>query len=215
MAQIFHPRFALYLKLGLLAFVLLCACGVLAWHAVTAAPHGVNEPVEQPVPFSHKHHVGDVGLDCRYCHSSVETDAFAGIPPISTCMTCHSQLYTDQKALKPIIDSWTSGKAVHWQRVHQLPDFVYFNHSVHIAKGVGCVSCHGRVDTMPLTARTAPLSMKWCLDCHRAPEKQLRPRGEVFAMDWHAADQQKLGLALIKRYDIDTRRLTDCSICHR
>ena len=101
---------------------------------------------QQPVQFSHKHHVGDDGIDCRYCHSTVETDAFAGIPPIATCMTCHSQLYTDEAALKPIVDSWRSGVALHWQRVNQLPDFVYFNHSIHVAKGVGCVSCHGRVD---------------------------------------------------------------------
>jgi hypothetical protein len=130
-------------------------------------------------------------------------------------MTCHSQLYTDQAMLKPVVDSWRSGVALHWQRVHQLPDFVYFNHSIHVAKGVGCVSCHGRVDRMPLTSRTQTLSMKWCLDCHRAPEQFLRPRDKVFAMDWQPADQRKLGLALISTYHIDKRRLTDCSICHR
>jgi hypothetical protein len=215
MAQIFHPRFGLYVKLGLSGLVMMLACGVLVWRAVTAEPHGVGEAVEQPVPFSHRHHVGDLGIDCRYCHSTVETDAFAGIPPISTCMTCHSQLYTDQPMLKPVVDSWRSGVALHWQRVHQLPDFVYFNHSIHVAKGVGCVSCHGRFDQMPLTRRTQSLSMKWCLDCHRAPEKFLRPRDKVFAMDWQPIDQQKLGLALVGAYHIDKRRLTDCSICHR
>jgi hypothetical protein len=167
------------------------------------------------VPFSHKHHVGDDGIDCRYCHSTVETSAFAGIPPISTCMTCHSQLYTDQPVLKPVVDSWRSGVALHWQRVHQLPDFVFFNHSIHVAKGVGCETCHGRVDKMALTARARPLSMQWCLDCHRAPQKYLRPREQEFAMGWQPKDQQTLGLALIKRYQIDTRRLTDCSVCHR
>lgn len=215
MAQIFHPRFGLYVKLGLLGLVVMLACGILAWRAVTAEPHGIGDAVEQPVPFSHKHHIGDLGIDCRYCHSSVETDAFAGIPPISTCMTCHSQLYTDQATLKPVVDSWRSGVALRWQRVHQLPDFVYFNHSIHVAKGVGCVSCHGRVDRMPLTSRTQSLSMKWCLGCHRAPEKFLRPRDQVFAMDWQPADQRKLGLALVSKYHIDKRRLTDCSICHR
>lgn len=215
MTQIFHPRFGLILKLGLFAALLLLVCGALAWRAFTAEPHAIGEAVEQPVPFSHKHHVGDVGIDCRYCHASVETDAFAGIPPISTCMTCHSQLYTSQAALKPIVDSWRSGIALHWQRVHQLPDFVYFNHSIHVAKGVGCESCHGRVDRMPLTAREHSLSMQWCLDCHRAPRKYLRPRDEVFAMGWQPTDQQKLGLALVRKYHIDTRRLTDCSICHR
>jgi hypothetical protein len=215
MVQIFHPRFGLFVKLGLLGIVALIAVALLAWRGVTAEPHGIGEAVEQPVPFSHRHHVGDLGIDCRYCHGTVETDAFAGIPPISTCMTCHSQLYTDQAMLKPVVDSWRSGVALHWQRVHQLPDFVYFNHSIHVAKGVGCVSCHGRVDRMPLTSRTQTLSMKWCLDCHRAPEQFLRPRDKVFAMDWQPADQRKLGLALISTYHIDKRRLTDCSICHR
>lgn len=215
MAQIFHPRFGLILRLGLLALLLMSLCGLLAWRAITAEPHGIGEAVEQPVPFSHRHHAGDLGIDCRYCHSTVETDAFAGIPPVSTCMTCHSQLYADQAALRPVVDSWRSGVALHWQRVHQLPDFVYFNHAIHVAKGIGCESCHGRVDRMPLTARTQSLSMKWCLGCHRAPQRFLRPRDKVFAMGWQQADQQKLGLALVGAYHIDTRRLTDCSICHR
>jgi hypothetical protein len=215
MAQIFHRRFGLFFKLALLGLIILMSAVILAWRSVTADPHGVGEPVEQPVPFSHKHHVGELGIDCRYCHSSVETEAFAGIPPVSTCMTCHSQLYTDQRMLAPIVDSWRSGVALHWNRVHQLPDFVYFNHAIHVAKGVGCVSCHGRVDKMALTARVAPLSMKWCLDCHRAPEQHLRPHDKVFAMDWQPQDQRKLGLALIGLYHIDTRRLTDCSVCHR
>jgi NAD-dependent SIR2 family protein deacetylase len=190
-------------------------CGALVWRASTAEPHGVGEAVEQPVPFSHKHHVGDDGIDCRYCHSAVETSAFAGIPPLSTCMTCHSQLYTDTAALKPVVDSWRHGVTLHWQRVHQLPDFVYFNHSIHVAKGVGCVTCHGRVDRMPLTWRARTLSMQWCLDCHRAPQKYLRPRNKVFDMTWQAKDQAALGMALLRRYRIDTRRLSDCSVCHR
>lgn len=215
MVQIFHPRFGLFVKLGLLGLVTLAACALLAWRGLTAEPHGIGEAVEQPVPFSHRHHAGDLGIDCRYCHSTVETDAFAGMPPISTCMTCHSQLYTDQQALKPVVDSWRSGIALHWQRVHQLPDFVYFNHSIHVAKGVGCVSCHGRVDRMPLTSRTQSLSMQWCLDCHRAPQKFLRPRDQVFSMSWTTKDQDRLGLALVRRYHIGTRRMTDCSVCHR
>ena len=215
MTQIFHPRFGLFVKLALLAVLVLASAAVLAWRGFTSEPHRVGEAVEQPVPFSHKHHVGDDGIDCRYCHDTVETSAFAGIPPISTCMTCHSQLYTDQAMLKPVVESWQRGVALHWKRVHQLPDFVYFDHSIHVAKGVGCESCHGRVDRMPLTMRTRSLSMEWCLDCHRAPQKYLRPREQEFAMGWQADDQQKLGLALIKRYHIDTRRLTDCSVCHR
>ena len=207
MSQIFHPRFGLFVKLALLALLVLASAAVLAWRGLTNEPHRVGEAVEQPVPFSHKHHVGDDGIDCRYCHATVETDAFAGIPPISTCMTCHSQLYTDQAMLAPVVQSW--------QRVHQLPGFVYFDHSIHVAKGVGCESCHGRVDRMALTMRTQPLSMKWCLDCHRAPQKYLRPREQEFAMGWQPQDQEKLGLALVERYHIDTRRLTDCSVCHR
>jgi hypothetical protein len=202
-------------QLVLLAVLVSLVCGALVWRASTAEPHGVGEAVEQPVPFSHKHHVGDDGIDCRYCHSSVETSAFAGIPPLSTCMTCHSQLYTDTDALKPVVDSWRHGVALHWQRVHHLPDFVYFNHSIHVAKGVGCVTCHGRVDRMPLTWRARPLSMQWCLDCHRAPQKYLRPRDKVFDMAWQAKDQAALGMALVRRYRIDTRRLSDCSVCHR
>ena len=215
MTQIFHPRFGLIVKLALLAVLVLASAAVLAWRGLTDEPHRVGEAVEQPVPFSHKHHVGDDGIDCRYCHDTVETSAFAGMPPISTCMTCHSQLYTDQAMLRPIVESWRRGVALHWNRVHQLPDFVYFDHSIHVAKGVGCESCHGRVDRMPLTARTRSLSMEWCLDCHRAPQKYLRPRAQEFAMDWQAGDQEKLGLALVERYHIDTRRLTDCSVCHR
>ena len=215
MGQVFHPRFGLYVQLVLLAVLVSLVCGTLVWRASTAEPHGVGEAVEQPVPFSHKHHVGDDGIDCRYCHSSVETSAFAGIPPLSTCMTCHSQLYTDTAALKPVVDSWRHGVALHWQRVHQLPDFVYFNHSIHVAKGVGCVTCHGRVDRMPLTWRARTLSMQWCLDCHRAPQKYLRPRNKVFDMTWQAKDQAALGMALVRRYRIDTRRLSDCSVCHR
>ncbi|NUO73517.1 MAG: cytochrome c3 family protein [Frateuria sp.] len=215
MTQIFHPRVGLLVKLILLALLVLASAAVLAWRGLTNEPHRIGEAVEQPVPFSHKHHVGDDGIDCRYCHATVETSAFAGMPPIATCMTCHSQLYTDQAMLRPVVQSWRSGVALHWQRVHQLPDFVYFNHAIHVAKGVGCESCHGRVDRMALTMRTRPLSMKWCLDCHRAPQNYLRPREEEFAMDWKAQDQQKLGLALIGRYHIDTRRLADCSVCHR
>jgi hypothetical protein len=145
----------------------------------------------------------------------VETSAFAGLPPISTCMTCHSQLFTDTPMLRPVVESWRSGRALHWNRVYQLPDFVYFDHSIHVAKGVGCVTCHGRVDRMPLTRRVVPLSMKWCLDCHRDPQKYLRPRERVFDLDWHARDQRRLGLRLVRAYRIDTARLTDCSVCHR
>ena len=215
LAQIFSRHFGFVFRLGVLAAVVIVIGLILLWRAVMAYPAGVHDALEQPIPFSHKHHVGDDGIDCRYCHTSVERSAFAGIPPLSTCMTCHSQLYTDQPMLKPLITAYESGVPFHWQRLHKLPDFVYFDHSIHIAKGVGCETCHGRVDEMPLMARVAPLTMQWCLDCHRAPENYLRPRDQVFSMSWRSKNQLALGEKLVREYHIDKRRLTDCSVCHR
>ena len=215
MTQVFSRRAGLYAQLLLLGVLLAIGTGVLIWRAMTAEANGVDETVEQPIPFSHKHHVADVGLDCRYCHASVETSPFAGMPPISTCMTCHSQLFTDQAMFKPLVDAWVGKHPLSWRRVYQLPDFVYFDHSIHVAKGVGCESCHGRVDQMPLTRRVEDLSMKWCLSCHREPEQALRPRDKITAMDWHVDDQKALGEALVQAYQIDKRKLTDCSTCHR
>jgi hypothetical protein len=216
LAQIFQPRLVLWLKLGALAVLALFAMAALAWR-VSIAPHpSIGSPVGQAVPFSHKHHVGDVGLDCRYCHTSVERSAFAGMPPTSTCMTCHSQLFTDSPMLAPVVASFESGAPLQWNRVHDLPDFVYFNHSIHIAKGVGCATCHGRLDRMPLVWRTASLEMQWCLDCHRAPQKYLRPEDRVFDPGWQAqGDQLALGKRLVEQYRLHTASLTDCSICHR
>lgn len=213
-SQLFNARFGFYLQLGLMAVVGLLVAGFFTWRVVIAAPT-TGHVLEQPVPFSHKHHVGDVGINCVYCHTSVETSSFAGIPPLSTCMTCHSQLYTDQPALQPLVTAFRSGVPLHWTRINKLPDFVYFNHSIHIAKGVGCESCHGQIDTMPLARQAAPLTMQWCLACHRDPAKHLRPRSEVFNLHWHASDQLALGKRLVKQYHIDTRRMTDCSLCHR
>ena len=215
MAQLFHRRFGFYLRLGLLAVAMGAVAMIFLWREVTGYPGALHEALEQPVPFSHKHHVGDDGIDCRYCHSAVETSAFAGIPPLSTCMTCHSQLYTDQAALAPLLAALRGGIPLHWQRLYKLPDFVYFNHSIHVAKGVGCATCHGRIDLMPLTAREAPLTMQWCLDCHRQPQQYVRPRSEVFNLSWHTKDQPVLGERLLQDYQIDKRRLTDCSLCHR
>ena len=191
MAQIFHQRFGVLFRLGLLASVLAAFTAIFGWRAATAYPAGVGEALEQPVPFSHKHHVGDDGIDCRYCHTSVEQSSFAGIPPLSTCMTCHSQLYTDQPPLAPLVDAFRSGIRCTGSGLYKLPDFVYFNHSIHVAKGVGCASCHGQIDAMPLTMRVAPLTMQWCLDCHRNPAQHLRPRDEVFNLHWHATDQTR------------------------
>jgi len=214
-AQIFPKRFALWFQLCVLAVVISFVSWVFLWRWAMAYPAGVHDALEQPVPFSHKHHVGDDGIDCRYCHTSVGQSAFAGIPPLATCMTCHSQLYTHQKALAPLLAAFDSGVPLHWKRLYKLPDFVYFNHSIHIAKGVGCASCHGAVDEMPLMARQEPLTMQWCLACHRDPEAHLRPVSEVFNLHWHASDQLALGARLVREYHIDKRRLTECSTCHR
>jgi hypothetical protein len=215
MAQLFGPAFGFQFRLATIAALLVAASGVLAWRGLSAYRAGVVDPIDQLVPFSHKHHVGDDGIDCRYCHGSVESSAFAGIPSLATCMTCHSQLYTDQPVLAPLVSGYLSGVALHWQRVHKLPDFAYFNHSIHLAKGVGCVSCHGEVDRMPLTWRVAPLTMGWCLDCHRDPARHLRPKDQLFNMRWQPSDQRELGSQLMRAYHIDGRRLTDCSVCHR
>jgi hypothetical protein len=213
--QLFPKSFGFMVQLAMVAVLVGAVTVALLWRGLMAHPAGMNDPLEQPVPFSHKHHVGDNGIDCRYCHTSVEDSAFAGIPPLSTCMTCHSQLFTDQAPLAPLLAAYQSGIPFHWQRLHKLPDFVYFNHSIHIAKGVGCVTCHGEIDAMPLTARVAPLTMQWCLACHRAPERNLRPRSAVFDLHWKAKDPLALGTQLVQDYHIDKRRLTECSVCHR
>jgi hypothetical protein len=217
MAQIFQPYFVLALKLGFLAAVLLIVAVILAWRVHTGPPVAVGAPVEQPIPFSHKHHVGDDGIDCRYCHTSVEKSSFAGLPQTEICMTCHSQLFKDAPVLAPLFQSFETGKPLHWNRVHDLPDFVYFNHSIHVNKGIGCASCHGGVDQMPLTWRTQSLEMQWCLSCHREPERYIRPREQVFNLHWQPseAEQAVLGPLLVKQYHVQKERITDCSICHR
>ena len=184
----------------------------------------------QPVPFSHQHHVSGLGLDCRYCHTSVEMSSFAGIPPTRTCMNCHSQIWTNAQMLEPVRASYRTGQSLQWTRVNQLPDFVYFNHSIHIHKGVGCNTCHGPVDQMPLMYQYASLQMEWCLECHRAPEKQLRPRDQVFNLRYaqptpelpvevdgqEYTDQESLGKALISKYQVrNVKDITSCNTCHR
>ena len=175
----------------------------------------VNVPIVQPVPFSHKHHVQGMGIDCRYCHTTVEESAFAGIPPTETCMTCHSQIWTEAPLLEPVRESYRTNTSLQWNRVHDLPDFVYFDHSIHLSKGIGCQSCHGQVDEMPLVWKENTLNMEWCLECHRAPEKFIRPQEEVFNMTWQAQDQESLGPKLVAEYQVQTSQLTNCSICHR
>jgi hypothetical protein len=171
----------------------------------------------QPVPFSHKQHVGGEGFDCRYCHTSVERSAFAGIPSTKTCMNCHSQIWSDSPMLERVRDSYKTGQPLEWTRVHDLPEFVYFNHSIHVNKGVGCSSCHGRVDQMPLTWQENTLHMEWCMGCHRAPTPNLRPKSEIFNMSWTPPpDQSEQGARLAKEYGIQpTKVLISCSTCHR
>jgi hypothetical protein len=171
---------------------------------------------DQPIPFSHERHVAGNGIDCRYCHTSVEESNFAGIPPTETCMSCHSQILTDAPMLEPVRESFRSGTPIQWNRVHDLPDFVYFNHSIHVKKGVGCETCHGRVDRMPLMWKQNTLQMEWCLECHRAPEQFIRPRDQVFTMGYvPAGDQLEIGRKLVQEYHINVKQLTNCSICHR
>jgi hypothetical protein len=168
----------------------------------------------QPVPFSHKHHVADDGIDCRYCHTTVERAAFAGIPSTKICMNCHSQIWAESPTLEPVRESFRSGRSIEWTRVHNLPRFVYFDHSIHVHKGVGCTTCHGQVDRMPLMWRENSLYMEWCLECHREPERFVRPRQFVFSVSWQApVEQLELGRRLVEEYKI--QRLTSCSVCHR
>ena len=170
----------------------------------------------QPVPFSHQQHVGGLGLDCRYCHSSVEETNFAPIPPTESCMGCHAQVATETLTLAPVRASFENNQPLEWIRVHNLADFVYFNHSIHVTKGIGCETCHGRVDQMPVIARAETLRMDWCLACHRAPERFVRPLEQVFSMGWEPAiDQATLGPQLVAAYGIKVDQLSDCSICHR
>jgi hypothetical protein len=146
---------------------------------------------DQPVPFSHKHHVQGLGLQCQYCHTTVEKSSYAGIPPTRTCMNCHAQIWTNAQLLEPVRQSWYTGQSITWTKVHDLPDFVYFSHEIHVNKGIGCESCHGRVDEMPLMYAQNTLQMEWCLDCHRNPAKNLRPTSEIYNMAWTGPGEDK------------------------
>ncbi|MGH9511980.1 MAG: cytochrome c3 family protein [Terriglobales bacterium] len=230
--QIFHRSTNTLSKVTIIATVFLLGGVLWATIQLQRSPYVTYEKVArpQPVPFSHQHHVADVGIDCRYCHTSVETSSFAGIPPTRTCMNCHSQIWAGAPMLEPVRESFATGKSLVWNRVNDLPDFVYFDHSIHINKGVGCNTCHGPVDRMPLMYNYASLQMEWCLDCHRSPDKYLRPRNEVFNMRYEQpssfkpllldgklyTDQHSLGVDLIKKYNLRTvADITSCSTCHR
>jgi hypothetical protein len=216
MAQIFHPSFNSLSRLSIVFGGVLAGAALLGILQIGRSPYvtRAQETREQPVPFSHKHHVSGLGLDCRYCHTSVETSAFAGIPPTKTCMTCHSQIWADSPMLEPVRESYRTDESIEWLRLHDLADFVYFNHSIHVNKGVGCDTCHGPVNDMPLMWKEKTLQMEWCLECHREPERFVRPREEVFNYEWvPPTDQLTLGRELVEKYDI--QRLDNCSVCHR
>jgi hypothetical protein len=217
MPQIFHKSSNSLAKVSIAAALFAVSGIVWAAYRLNAGSFttGVSVVRDQPVPFSHKHHVADDGIDCRYCHTSVETSAFAGLPPTETCMSCHSQLWTNAEMLEPVRSSFRTGQSLEWTRVHDLPDFVYFNHSIHVNKGIGCSTCHGRVDQMPLMYKVNTLYMQWCIDCHRHPESQVRPREEVFniAYETPAPNQDEIGPKLVSLYKIQS--LTDCVTCHR
>ncbi len=216
MSQIFSKsanawsKASIFAVLGLLATIG-GAVGVLQRSDfVTSA----NTFKDQPVQFSHQHHVGGIGIDCRYCHTSVEVSSTAGIPPTKTCINCHSQIWSTSPYLEPVRSSFRDDKPLKWLRVHDTPDFVYFNHSIHVKKGMGCETCHGRVDKMPLMKQQNSLQMEWCLNCHRNPAQFVRPRSEVFTMGYvPAVDQRELGPQLVAEYKIQS--LTNCSVCHR
>ncbi|MDO8795242.1 MAG: cytochrome c3 family protein [Vicinamibacterales bacterium] len=214
--QIFHRSANTISKVSIFGALFIVAG--LIWLVMTfnrsSYVTGAQVVREQPVQFSHQHHVQTVGLDCRYCHTSAETSAFAGIPPSKTCMNCHSQIWSTSPFLEPVRSSVREDRSLRWRRIHDLPDFAYFNHSVHVKKGVGCETCHGRVDQMPLMLQDQSLQMEWCLDCHRAPAKFLRPRSEIYTMGYRPAEPQSvLGPKLVREYHVNPR--TSCSACHR
>jgi hypothetical protein len=217
-AQIFSPTADTWLRAILVAILLGAAATLLISGGVARSEYvtRVARTPAQPVPFSHKHHAGELGIDCRYCHTSVETSADAGFPATHVCMTCHSQLWTNAAMLAPVRDSLASGKPIHWNRVYKLPDYVYFDHHVHVSNGIGCTTCHGRIDKMPLTRQAAPLTMRWCISCHRHPERELRPPDKIFSLTWTPPkDQLAEGKKLLAAYLIHKKHLTDCSVCHR
>jgi hypothetical protein len=216
MAAPFSRTAVLVVKLILLGVLGLIATSIALARWSMAPRNAAFAPVEQPIAFSHKHHVGDDGIDCRYCHTSVEKSAFAGMPSTSICLSCHSQLFLDSPALAPLHESARSGRPIQWVRVHDLPDFVYFEHDIHINKGVACVECHGRVDQMPLTWRTASLDMQWCLRCHRDAPQHIRPLSEVLSMAPGRPLTPDEVRQLSRLYQLrSANALTNCSTCHR
>lgn len=218
MSQLFGPRSNLLFRSAIVVALVLLAAPAAAAYLLIRSPlmTGVGVAKAQPVPYSHQQHVGGLGLDCRYCHTAVEVSNTAGVPPTETCMGCHAQVAPDSVALEPVRASMDTQQPLAWVRVHDLADYVYFNHAIHVRQGVGCETCHGRIDQMPVVAKAQSLHMAWCLDCHRAPERYLRPRSEVVTMGWEPPiPQSELGPKLVADYGIQVEQLADCSVCHR
>ena len=218
MPQIFYRRSNTIARTSILAVVIFLTVAGGGLYAVYWSPYTTLRlvPLNQPVPFSHQHHVGGLGIDCRYCHTSVEKSASAGLPPTETCMTCHSQLFTAEPILAPVRESFATDTPLRWNRVNFVPDFVFFNHGIHVSKGIGCSNCHGPVDHMPLMWKEQTLYMKFCLGCHDHPEKYIRPKDEVFNLWWQQPpNQEAQGRKLIQEYHVNTQQLSDCSMCHR
>ncbi len=219
MAQIFPKSANNIAKISMIMAVVLAGLGGFAFTQFSRSTYLTGQYLEkqQPVQFSHKHHVGDDGIDCRYCHTTVETTATAGMPSTQTCMNCHSQIWADSPYLEPVRASFRDNKPIEWERVHDLPEYTYFNHSIHVAKGVGCSTCHGAIDNMPVVFQESSLQMEWCVACHRAPEKFIRPKSEVFNMNYQPGDIDQADRDKLKvDYKIRSKEMmTSCSTCHR
>ncbi|MBC8401311.1 MAG: ammonia-forming cytochrome c nitrite reductase subunit c552 [Candidatus Marinimicrobia bacterium] len=215
MAQIF-PKWTNKLPLILVVgtLIVLTSIVLLIWWFGSPQYTDVGYQPKQPVPYSHKLHAGDLGIDCRYCHTTVETTATASLPPTQTCMNCHQLILPESKKLLPVRESWATGKPLEWVRVHKIPDFAYFDHSVHINAGVGCASCHGNITEMEVVKLVEPLSMSWCLTCHRDPDQHLRPLAEITNMKWTPPDDQ-IQLAQQFKLERNIKTREDCSTCHR
>jgi hypothetical protein len=216
MPQIFHPAMNTISRATIFGAVFILAGAIWLMSAIVRSPYATNAGVikEQPVPFSHQHHVAEAGIDCRYCHTGVEASPFAGIPPTETCMNCHGHLWVNSSVLEPVRASYREGVPLRWNRVHDLPDFAYFDHSIHVRKGVACVTCHGNVDDMPLMYRQATLHMEWCLECHRQPERYIGPRELVFATAEERGERGRIAASnWASEYHVKSKM--DCSVCHR
>ena len=217
MPQLFGPYANTLARLVLMSVIAgpLVLVGGLVGQQWMPSTTGAGQTPEQPIPFSHKHHVGEDGLDCRYCHVTVEDTAFAGMPSTHVCMTCHSQLFTNAPMLAPVRESLAEGRPLVWVRVDNLPQYVYFDHSIHISKGVGCSECHGEVQDMPLTRQGTNLNMGFCLSCHRDPGPHLRAQSQITDTSFVAQNAPAEAAAFVRAYHIEVSHLTDCSVCHR